>query len=149
DGPHLEPVVLVMHVATDQLWRAVDSTDQHVHVAIVVEISKGAAAGGGWSLNGRAALQRNIFKFSITQVAIQQLALRIAGFGGQLLDFGINVAVANQNVGPAVVIHVEKPATPAQIAGVQSQAAFKGVIFEISVTPVAVQRMRITGEISF
>src|SRR5207237_1963916 len=92
DGPHFDPVVMVPHITTDQLWRAIDGADQNIQIAIVVEVAKSAPAGCGWSLDSRAALQRNIFKFSVAQVAIQQLALRVAGFGGQLLDLGIDVA---------------------------------------------------------
>src|SRR5207253_8848752 len=117
-----------------------------IQIAIVVEVAKSAPAGGGWSLDSRAALQRNIFKFSVA-IAIEQLALRVAGFGGQLLDLGIDVAVADQNVGPAVVIHVKKSAAPTQIARIQSQAAFKGAVFKISIAPVAIQRMSVAGEI--
>ena len=59
------------------------------------------------------------------------------------------MAVADQNVGPAVIIHVEKTATPAQIARIQSQPAFKGAVFEISIAAIAIQRMGVAGEIGF
>src|SRR5439155_21083547 len=120
--------------------------DQNIQIAIVVEVAKSAPAGCGWRLDSRTALQRNILKLSVA-IAIEQLALGVAGFGGQLLDLGIDVAVADQNVGPAVIIHVKKSAAPTQIARIQSQAAFEGAVFEISVATIAVQRMRVAGEI--
>src|SRR5260221_1971177 len=46
---------------------------------------------------------------------VEELALRVARFRLELLDFGIHVAVADENVGPAVVVHVKKTAAPAKI----------------------------------
>ena len=94
-------------------------------------------------------MHRNIFEAAIAQVAIEQLALRIPRLGLKLLDFRIHVAVADENIRPAVVIHVEKPATPAQILSVRAQARGKGRIFKTAVAEVVVERGRVAGEVRF
>src|SRR6185369_13905899 len=43
DRAHLEPVASVGHVAADELRIVVDGVHHHIHVAVVVEIAKGAA----------------------------------------------------------------------------------------------------------
>ena len=60
---------------------------------------------------------------TVPQILVEQLALRVSGFGFQLLDFRIDVAVTDQDVGPAVVIHVEKSAAPAQELRVRPKPA--------------------------
>ncbi len=66
----------------------------------------------------------------LCRLLIEQFALRISGFGFQLLDLGIDMAVADQNVGPAIVVEIEKAAAPAQILRVRAQPRGEGGIFE-------------------
>ena len=84
---------------------------------------------------------------AIVQVAVEQFALGIASLGFQLFDFGIDVAVADQDVGPAIVIEVEKAATPAQKLRVCAQSRGKGGVLKGAATEVVVERGRIAGEV--
>src|SRR6202140_4125805 len=85
----------------------------------------------------------------IALVAIQQFSLSVAGFGSQLFDLGINVAIANQDVGPAVVIEVEKSAAPSQILRVHAQSTGESCVVEIGSAAIVVKRRRVSGEVSF
>ena len=100
---------------------AVDGVDDDVDVAVVVEVSEGAAAASGGRGDAGAALRGDLFEPSVAQVAVEVLVLGIWGFDVQLFDLGIDVAVAEQNVGPAVVVHVEEAAAPAEILRVTCQ----------------------------
>ena len=120
DGPHFNPVVGEFGVATKKLREVVYRVDDNVDVAVVVEVAEGAAAACGRIGDSRTNLERNIREVAVAEVAIEQLALTVSGFGFQLLDFGIDVAVADQNVGPAVVVVIEEAAAPAQKLGVRS-----------------------------
>ena len=86
-------------------------------------------------------------KRPVAQVAIEQLPLRITCFGFKLFDLGINVTVADENVRPAIVVHIEKAASPTQILGVGTQPCSEGGIFKVSVTEVVVKRRRISGKV--
>src|SRR5258706_3363970 len=57
------------------------------------------------------------------------------------------MAVADQNVRPAIVIEVEKAAAPAQKLRVCAQACCEGCILEVAATEVVVERRRIAGEV--
>src|SRR5258708_6413061 len=99
--------------------------------------------------NARACIVRNVSEVAVAEIFVKQLALRVAGFGLELLDFGIHVAVADENVGPAVVVHVEKAATPAKVLSVPAEAGLKSGIFKIRAAEVAVQRRSVAGKIRF
>src|SRR3954468_10093613 len=86
---------------------------------------------------------------AIVQVLIQKLALRVARLGLELLDLGIDMAIADQDVRPAVIVHVEKTAAPSEELRVRAQACDKGSVFETRSALVAIERWRIPGEISF
>ena len=88
-------------------------------------------------------------KWPLCRLLIEQLALRIAGFGAQLLDFGINVAVADEDVGPTVVIHVEKSATPAEKLGVRAESGSESGVLETGSAEIVVERRRVAGKICF
>src|SRR5260370_4438187 len=127
----------------------VDGVDDEVESAVVVEIAEGAAARGDGNGDAGAGVVRNVSEVAVAEIFVEQLALRVAGFGLELLDFGIHVAVADENVGPAVVVHVEKAATPAKGLSVPAEAGLKSGIFKIPAAEVAVERRRCAGKIRF
>ena len=59
------------------------------------------------------------------------------------------MAVADQNIGPAVVVHIEESAAPAQELGVRSESRGEGGVFETRTALIVVQRRSIAGEIGF
>ena len=70
---------------------------------------------------------------AIVQVLIEKLALRVARFGLELLDLRIDMAIADQDVWPAVVVHVEKTAPPSQKLCVRPESCGKSGVFEVIV----------------
>src|SRR5260370_41734161 len=78
---------------------------------------------------------------------VEQFPLRVRRFRFELLDFGIHVAVANQDVGPAVVVEVEKAAAPAKILRVLAEAALKPGVLEICAADLAVEARSIPGKL--
>src|SRR5579872_1029912 len=109
-----------MRIAAQKLWLAIDGVDDHVDIAVVIEVAEGAASRGAGRGNSGASIQRDIFEMPVALIAIQQLSLGVAGFGAQLFDLGINMAIANQDVRPAVIIEVEKTTAPSKILRVHA-----------------------------
>ena len=72
---------------------------------------------------------------AVVQVVVEQFSLRISGFGLQLLDLGIDVAVADQDVGPSVVIEIEEAAAPAEKLRMRTEAGGEGGVFEVAPPP--------------
>src|SRR2546426_2846257 len=149
DCPHFYPIISSSRIAAQQLGIIVHRVDYHVDIAVVVKISESAATGGDRLGDARPALHRDIFEAGVSQVSIEQLALRISGLGFELLDFWIYMPVTDQDVWPAIVVHIEESAAPAKILRVRTEAGSKSSIFEIRSTQVVVQRRRVSGEIGF
>src|SRR5580704_16807362 len=63
--------------------------------------------------------------------------------------FGIDVAVDQQEIGPTVIVEIEKHGAPAEILGVQAEAGVKSDIVEGAIAVVAIERGSVVGEIGF
>src|SRR6185312_8202092 len=149
NGSDLDPVVRQAGIAPQKLGKIVDRIDHHINVAVVVKIAESATPGSGWHVDSASGALGNIFETPVAHVAIENLALRVSRLGFQLLDLRINVPVTQQDVGPAVVIHIEETAAPAQVLGVQAESRGKSCVFEIRIPTVTVKRRSIAGEIGF
>src|SRR5262249_19278880 len=57
----------------------------------------------------------NVRERSVPIVVIENLRLKKTAAKTLAIDFGINMAVDEQQVGPAIVVHVEKHRAPAEI----------------------------------
>src|SRR5690242_12889785 len=86
---------------------------------------------------------------SIALIFVQQLLLRIAGLRFELLHFRINVTVANQNVRPAIVVHIEKSAAPAEKLRVPPESGGESRILERSAADVVIERRGVSRKIGF
>ena len=59
------------------------------------------------------------------------------------------MTVANEDVGPAVIVHVKKTAAPAEILRVLAETALIGGVLEIRAAQIVVERRRVASEIRF
>ena len=65
------------------------------------------------------------------------------------VDLGIDVTVYEQEVGPTVVVEIEKHGAPAEVLGVQAETRGVGDVVESAVAIVAVERGGVVGEVGF
>ena len=86
---------------------------------------------------------------SVSQIAIQQLPLRISSFSRQLFDLGVDVPIADQDVGPAVVIKIKKAAAPSKILRMFAQAAVKGGVLKCGASQIVIEGRSIASKIRF
>ncbi len=91
----------------------------------------------------------NIAERSVAVVVIKNARLFVAAAQMLAVDFGIDVPVHQNQIGPAIVVEVEEHGSPAQILRVQAQSRGRGRIGKGAVAVVAVQRRSIVGEIGF
>src|SRR5437667_12506273 len=57
--------------------------------------------------------------------------------------------VPDQDVWPAIVVHIKKSAAPAKVLRVRAEAGGKSCIFKIRAAEVVIKRRRVAPEISF
>ena len=100
---------------------------------------KAQAAGWGGGIDAGAGFPGDLFKLAVAEVAVEVFVFGVGGVDGGSVDLGVDVAVRDQDVGPAVVIHVEKADAPAEVAGVDAEAGEVGVVFEGAVAEVEVE----------
>src|SRR5207302_8097565 len=148
DCPHFYPIISSSRIAAQKLGIIVHRVDYHVDITVVVKISESAATGGDRLGDARPVLHRDILEAAVSQVSIQQLALRISGLGFELLVFWIYMPVTDQDVWPAIVVHIEESAAPAKILRVRAEAGGKSCIFKIRAAEVVIKRRRVAREIS-
>src|SRR5262249_56258662 len=94
--------------------------DDRGKVALFWKTAGGAAPRGGRVHGGPADLLGDVFERAVALVLIEYFALRVAGLGGQLFDFGVDVAVDQEDVEPAVIVEIHEPAAPSQKARVDA-----------------------------
>ena len=64
-------------------------------------------------LQRRSSLVGNVLKLlPVSEISIDQRALRVALANAALFDFGVHMAVCNYQVFPAVLIHIHERDTP-------------------------------------
>src|SRR6266550_6845403 len=59
------------------------------------------------------------------------------------------MAIADKNVQPAVIIHIEKAATPSQVLCVRTEARRESPVLKICITKVVVERRSVSSKIGF
>ena len=63
------------------------------------------------------------------------------------VDLGIDVAVGDEDVEPAIVVQIDEADAPAEIARVDAKAGEVGVVFKGAVAEVLVERVGVAGEV--
>ena len=90
---------------------------------------------------------RDVHEPAGAEIAIHDLALLVGRFRLQLVHLGIDVAVGEEDVEPAVVVEVDEPGAPAEPSRVEAEAAGERPVLAEAVTEVGVQRRRVAGEV--
>ena len=89
--------------------------------AVVFEIADRRSAGRDARCDPRAGGRRHVFEAAATDVPVEQPRLAVLDLR-TALDFRVDVAVDQEEIAPAVVIHVEEVGTPTDVRHVQAEA---------------------------
>src|SRR5258708_440214 len=98
-----------------QAGRSVHVADDGGDSAVIPSISNRQSARRRRRGDARSRRRRNIAESSIAVVVIKNAGLLIAATQMLAVHFGINMAVHQDEIGPAIVVKVEKHGSPAQI----------------------------------
>ena len=109
DEVELDPVVVVVVYVFEQDGDSVHVADDDVDFAPVEDVAKGSAAAYGDDCESGALDGGDFGEFTVFEVVEQLVALGVAGAPlGVLVDLGVDVAVGDEEVFPAVVVIVEE-----------------------------------------
>ena len=123
------PMALAGLIEAEEIGRVVQVVDDDVDVAVVVEVGKGGAAAGLRRRHRRAELLGDVGEAPVAEVAIDDFALLVAGFGLELPHLGIDVAVDEEQIEPAIAVEIEEADAPAKPARVEAEAAGERAVF--------------------
>src|SRR6266850_1884537 len=113
-----EPVVFGAGIIAQERRRLVHVDDGDVDVSVVVEIAEGGASAAVRLSDGGPARRADVDKTSLAEIFVQNLSLFEGDVEPASVDFGEDVAVGHEDIGPAVVVEIEEAYSPAEIFGV-------------------------------
>src|SRR4051812_12054408 len=111
-----DPVVTRTALAAEEVRPIVDVRDRHIDLAVVVEIAERRAAPRLRRRDRRAEPLGHVDETSIAAVAIHDLALFVSRFRFHLAHFGIDVAIGEKQIEPAVVVEIGESSAPPEPA---------------------------------
>src|SRR5580700_4735932 len=83
----------------------------------------------------------------IAEISIQKFALRVPRLCLELLNLGIHVPVADENVRPAVVIEIQESATPSEKLRVRAQTRGESCVLKVAAAHIVIKRRRISRKV--
>ena len=110
------------------------------HSAIVEKIADRHASAHLRNLDGIACFFADVLESSIAEILEEKFGLEIMQIGAHLIDLGIDMAIDDEDVLPAVVVEVDKGIAPADIsARAAADAGRADDIGKVHVAVVAVK----------
>src|SRR5436305_13918051 len=86
----------------------------HVHEPIIIEIGKSNASADMGCLKASTGQLGSLYELAVPFIVKQRVDLLIVNLRGGLFDFGIDVAISNEQVQPFIVVVIEKAPTKAE-----------------------------------
>ena len=86
----------------------------HVHEPIIIEIGKSNASADMGCLKASTGQLGSLYGLAVPFIVKQRVDLLIVNARGGLFDFGIDVAVSNEQVQPPIVVVIEEAPTEAE-----------------------------------
>ena len=143
-----DPAALRRFLRIQQGRRCILTVDQDFQLPVVIYVCSGQASSGPRCQNAGTGGCRDIPEALAFDVAVEDSGLAVAEVGfRQVVHLGKNVAIDEQDVPPAIVIHVQKYATPAHEARVHAQAERDGRIVKVAVSAIGVEGGSLVGEV--
>src|SRR5690242_3944272 len=137
------------HVVDEQTGRCVHVADDGGEPAVVPEIADGEAAGGLRSGDAWAGAGGDVGEGAVAIVVIKDARLLKSAAEMLAVDFGIDVSIDEEQVGPAIVIEIEKHGAPSEIFGVEAESHWESDIIESAIAVIPIERGGVVRKICF
>ncbi len=131
--------MLALNVIAQQRWGLVQVDDEHIDIAVIIKVAKGAASAAMRCGDTRPSFVDEFFEAAIAQVAEDDAGRFVVLVLGFFLDLVVHTAGHDEDVGQTIVIEVDDAGTPAGKASFYSNLCAEGHVCEASMTVVAVE----------
>src|SRR5258708_2603133 len=145
----LDPVLFVASVIAQERWQIVHIQNQRIHVAVIVVISESRAAARKMFGNAGPHLRRNILEASIAEILVDQARVLEGLIEMVVVNLRVNVSIHLKDVLPAIIVIVNKRASPCDIAVVDSNTGSERNVGESPIAVVVEQVAGVVSEVGF
>ena len=121
DEPEGDPVIGGRKVVDEKAGRSVHVADDGGELAIVPEIADGEAARRTRSGDSGTGVRGDVGEGGVAVVVIKDARFLEIAAEMLAIDFGIDVAIDEEKIGPAVVIEIEEHGAPPEVFGVEAE----------------------------
>src|SRR5882762_4043104 len=119
--PERDTMIRIADVVHQQHRRRIHVADHCGHPAVIPQIADRQSASRTYRGNPRPRIRRNIRKRSVAVVAIKNLRLLEIAAKMLAVHLRVDMAVDQQQIGPAIIVHVKKHDAPAAVLRVESE----------------------------
>ncbi|KXJ04391.1 hypothetical protein AC249_AIPGENE23147, partial [Exaiptasia diaphana] len=147
---NLQPMARVFSFVAKHLGSAVEIADDHIEPAVVVEISDRGASAHGLLAHWILWAADDFVKGPVTTIVEQHPSLTIRGrcLELDLIDLGVDMTVDQEEIQPAVVVHVEERGAPAHISNAHRRGlGAEGGVAEVAPFVIVVERVVFLGKV--
>jgi hypothetical protein len=144
-----DPVIGCANVVDEEAGRRVHVADDGGEAAIVPQIADGEAARRIYRGDAGASVGGDVGESGVAIVVIKDAGFLESAAEMLAVDFGVDVAIDEKKIGPAVVVEIEKHRTPSEIFCVEAKAGGISDVVESSIAVVAIESGGVVGEICF
>src|SRR5712692_5816355 len=138
--PESNPMIAIANVVHQQHRRRIHVADDRGHPAVIPQISNRQSTSGTYRRNPRPRLGGNIGERSIAVVVIKNFRLLKITAEVLAVHFRVDVPVDQQQIGPAVIVHVKKHDAPPEILRVETESRGKSFVIKRAVAHIPVER---------
>ena len=131
-------MIVVGAVATEEGRIAVHIIDDDVRVAVIIKVAERNSSTERWLSNRGSRQGGHILKLAVAQVAEKSPGFPVSNIQLGAIEFRIHMAISVENIEPAIVIRIKKPATPADPAPADARSGGKGIIRELPPSQISV-----------
>src|SRR5215472_1457606 len=143
---HFDPVLLRADVISEQRRRFIQVHNQNIDVPVVVEITEGATTAAMRIAYSRASLFHELFKCLVAEVA-ENRARSLVGILRQLsFDFRVNVPGGHEQVWIAIVVEIDHPRSPTDVARIHCDLRGPRHVIEVSLAVVVIEAVGVIGK---
>ena len=138
--------ILTGALVFQQRGTVVHVDDENLRPAVAVKVPGGQPAGRPRRREPGSRRRSDVCECSVAEITIEKRFLAIGFSYGRAVDFGIEVAIGDHEVGPAVLVGVQEGEAPAEQKIAAEAGPFRNV-FEKFPVLVAVERRPVAGKI--
>src|SRR5437762_1319922 len=140
-------MVQILLLIYEQVRECISVHNHSGHPPVIPEVAHAQASGGCRYRDPWPCNLGDVCEGSVTAIVIQQLRFIVIDPYLEAIDLGIDMTVHEQEVGPTIVIEIEKHSAPARVLGVGAKSGSNCDVGEGPVPVVMIKGRSAVGKV--